>query len=96
MHHPGEVYIELQCADRYYPDFIAVDRQGINWLIEGKSDREAMSQDAVRKKLAAEEWATFACDDGRFGTWKYMFAPESMISRAKLSWSALVAQSKSG
>lgn len=95
VYHPGDIYIELPGADRYYPDFIALDSDGTNWLIEGKSDRDATGQDAVRKRIAAEEWARFVCDDGRFGTWKYMFATETALTNSKLGWASLVAQTQS-
>lgn len=74
----------------YFPDFIAIDRDGTYWLIEGKSDKNANDADVLRKKAAAESWARSVRDDGRFGTWRYVFAIESHIKQAAGSWNALL------
>jgi type III restriction enzyme len=75
---------------KYFPDFIAIDRDGTFWLIEGKSDKNANDADVLRKKAAAENWARSVRDDGGFGTWRFLFATESHIKQAAGSWSALV------
>lgn len=74
----------------YFPDFIAIDRDGTFWLIEGKSDKNANDADVLRKKAAAENWARSVRDDGRFGTWRFLFATESHIRQAAGSWNALL------
>jgi type III restriction enzyme len=74
----------------YFPDFIAIDRDGTFWLIEGKSDKNANDADVLRKKAAAENWARSVRDDGRFGTWRFLFATESHIKQAAGSWNALL------
>jgi type III restriction enzyme len=74
----------------YFPDFIAIDRDGTFWLIEGKSDKNANDADVVRKKASAENWARSVRDDGRFGTWRFLFATESHIRQAAGSWNALL------
>lgn len=74
----------------YFPDFIAVDRDGTFWLIEGKSDKNANDADVLRKKAAAENWARSVRDDGGFGTWRFLFATESHIKQAAGSWNSLL------
>jgi type III restriction enzyme len=74
----------------YFPDFIAIDRDRTFWLIEGKSDKNANDADVLRKKAAAENWARSVRDDGRFGTWRFLFATESHIRQAAGSWNALL------
>lgn len=74
----------------YFPDFIAIDTDGTHWVIEGKADKNANDPDVVRKKDAAENWARSVRDDGRFGTWRYLFATESHVRQAAGSWNALV------
>ena len=83
-------YIELDTGARYYPDFIALDSEGRYWLIEGKSDDSAQRIDVQAKKAAAEEWSRFANDDGRFGSWTYLFCTESAIKNSHGSWEALI------
>lgn len=87
-------HVELDNGKKYYPDFIAIDDQDTHWLIEGKSDDAANYPDTQAKSLAAEEWARFVNDDGRFGKWRYLFATERAIKRAYNSWEGLLAQVK--
>lgn len=74
----------------YFPDFIAIDKEGTFWLIEGKADKNANDADVLRKKAAAQNWARSVRDDGNFGTWRYLFATESHIRQAGGSWNALL------
>lgn len=78
----------------YFPDFIAIDTDGVNWLIEGKSDKNAHDADVLRKKAAGETWARAVRDEGDFGTWRYMFATESHIRQAAGSWTGLLMVTK--
>jgi type III restriction enzyme len=89
LYEPGDAYIELDNGKRYHPDFVVIDTEGVNWAVEGKSDRDANRLDVLDKKKAAEEWARFARDRGEFGVWRYVFATESDIKRAK-SWEELL------
>ncbi|MFC7403459.1 DEAD/DEAH box helicase [Citricoccus sp. GCM10030269] len=75
---------------KYYPDFIALDKAGEYWLLEGKADSEALDECVLVKKKAAESWARRVSDDGRFGRWHYLFATESDIAKAGASWKVLV------
>lgn len=82
--------IELDGGGKYYPDFIAIDADGTQWLIEGKAERDVSRADVQEKRRAAEEWARFVNDDGRFGTWRYLFCAESTVKRAHGSWDSLL------
>ena len=42
------------------------------------------------KRAAAEEWARFVVDDGRFGTWRYLFCTETAIKNAHGGWDGLI------
>jgi type III restriction enzyme len=83
-------YIELDAGGRYFPDFIAIGTDGVQWLIEGKSDHDVERRDVEAKRAAAEEWATFVNDDGRFGTWRYLFCSETAIKNAHGGWDGLL------
>ncbi len=74
----------------YFPDFIAIDTEGVKWLIEGKSDKNAHDADVLRKKAAAETWARAVRDEEDFGTWRYVFATETDIKSAAGSWNGLL------
>ena len=85
-----EAFIELDTGGKYYPDFIAIDIDGVFWLIEGKSDDRAQRQDVQMRRAASEEWARFVVDDGRFGTWRYLFCTETAIRNAHGGWDGLL------
>ncbi|BDT94121.1 hypothetical protein IFM12275_40970 [Nocardia sputorum] len=93
IYEPGDVWIERDNGKKYYPDFIVLDKAGVHWVVEGKSDATARDIDVLDKKKAAEEWARFVRDDGRFGIWRYVFATESTIRQAK-TWEELIAKAK--
>ena len=83
-------FVELDSGGKYYPDFIAIDTQGVKWLIEGKSDHDVARRDVEAKRAAAEEWARFVNDDGRFGAWHYLFCSETSIKNSHGSWDGLL------
>jgi type III restriction enzyme len=90
------VYIELDTGSRYFPDFIAVDNLGVQWLIEGKSDHDVPRRDVEAKREAAEEWARFVNDDGRFGTWRYLFCSETALKTSHGAWDSLLVAAGAG
>jgi len=90
LRHEDRAFIELDTGSRYYPDFIAVDVDGVFWIVEGKSDDSAQRQDVQVKKAAAEDCARFVNDDGRFGTWRYLLCTETAIRNSRGGWDALV------
>ncbi|MER7723880.1 DEAD/DEAH box helicase family protein [Streptomyces sp. NPDC096323] len=85
----GDTYIQLDNGSRYFPDFIAVDVEGVHWLVEGKSDAESSSESVLAKKAAAEAWAKEVTELGQFGMWKYLFATEAHLSQSN-SWGILL------
>lgn len=85
----GPAYIPTTQHGSYFPDFIAIDRDGAYWLIEGKADKDATDAKVVAKRDAANQWARAVRDDERHGTWRYVFATESQIRRAAGSWNGL-------
>lgn len=83
----GPAFIPTQDGN-YFPDFIAVDTDGVYWVIEGKSDKNANDADVQLKREAAEHWARTVRDNDGFGEWHYVFATESHIKAAG-SWTGL-------
>jgi type III restriction enzyme len=83
----GPAFIPTQNGN-YFPDFIAIDTDGVYWLIEGKSDKNANDADVRLKREAAEHWARMVRDNDEFGEWHYVFATESHIKGAG-SWTGL-------
>jgi type III restriction enzyme len=56
----------------YYPDFVAVDSDGVHWLIETKG---AETAEVVHKDLAARNW----CENATALTetkWRYLKIPQ--------------------
>ena len=82
---------------RYIPDFIAIDTDGVHWLIEGKADVRVNDTDVQAKKAAAERWVRHINDSGytdpttgaELPEWRYLFANETQIKHAAGSWNGL-------
>lgn len=89
----GQAFIRTTVGS-YFPDFIAVDKEGTHWLIEGKADDNAKDDSVLRKKAAAEKWARAVRDEEDFGVWRYVFATESDIKQSGGSWNALLTITK--
>jgi type III restriction enzyme len=56
----------------YYPDFVAIDMEGVHWLLETKGQETA---EVVRKDKAATLWSENATKLSK-STWKYMKIPQ--------------------
>lgn len=56
----------------YYPDFVAVDDQGVHWLLETKGQETA---EVARKDDAATRWCENATELAK-ETWKYAKVPQ--------------------
>jgi type III restriction enzyme len=56
----------------YYPDFVAVDKQGTRWLLETKG---AETDDVVHKDMAAARWCENATALTKNG-WEYLKVPQ--------------------
>jgi type III restriction enzyme len=79
-------------AKKYNPDFVAVDRDDVHWIVEVKMDKEMTSEVVQGKREAARRWANHVSADETVGTtWRYLLLSESDIKTAKGSWEALTA-----
>lgn len=87
----GPAHIPTE-SGRYFPDFIVIDSEDVLWVVEGKSDTHARTDEVQTKKQAAEMWAREVRDAGTYGTWRYLFVTESDIARSGRSWQGLVSQ----
>lgn len=82
LHPQDGAFIYYTAKDRYYPDFVAQDDEGIYWIIEAKNLRgrddkivqaKRKAAEALVRRLAAEE--SF---DGQY--WGYLIAYEDDIA----------------
>lgn len=86
----GPAYISTERDGRYFPDFIVIDTNGVYWLVEAKSDRNAQDADVLRKREAAERWARAVTDAAEYGEWRYLLVTETNIKQASGSWNGLL------
>ena len=85
----GELRIVWESDGRNYePDFIAVDGNGVHWVVEAKADRDLESVDVRSKELAARRWANHVSDQTGV-EWRYLLVGESDVAEARGSWEAL-------
>jgi hypothetical protein len=47
----------------YHPDFLAIDSDGVHWVIEAKSHRDLESEDVQAKREAGQRWANHVSAD---------------------------------
>jgi type III restriction enzyme len=74
----------------YNPDFIAVEKDGVHWLVEVKMDKEMRSEDVKGKRTAAQRWANYvSADELVRKTWRYLLVSETDVKTARGSWDAL-------
>ncbi len=86
----GDLPILWTGAREYNPDFIAIDQEGIHWLIEVKMDKEMTSADVAGKRDAARRWANHVSADEQVNTtWRYLLASETDVKTVRGSWPAL-------
>lgn len=74
----------------YRPDFVARDRDGVNWIIEGKAADKRGDEDVADKRLAAESLIRrlVSLDEFRGQRWGYLVAYDDTVGRAN-SWTQL-------
>lgn len=89
--HTGDLKILWQSDGREYnPDFIAVETNGLHWLIESKATKDIESADVRGKETAAQRWAQHVSSDPTVGVeWRYLLVSEDDIDAARGSWAAL-------
>jgi type III restriction enzyme len=74
----------------YHPDFIAIDTDGVHWIVEAKSNRDLESEDVQAKREAAQRWANHVSADEQVNVeWCYLLASEDDVDSAKGDWTAL-------
>ncbi|MDK8345246.1 DEAD/DEAH box helicase family protein [Brevibacterium sp. UMB1308A] len=92
LHPQDNAFIYFNSKDRYFPDFVAKDTEGVHWIIEGKSERGRDDAQVQAKRLAAESLVRrMIADDAYVGQhWGYLIAYEKDIAKSE-SWSDLKA-----
>lgn len=95
LHRQDNAYIYFNAKDRYFPDFVAYDRDGTYWIIEGKDARGRDDQTVKAKREAAESAVRRLRADPNYAdqTWGYLIAYEDDIAKAE-SWDDLKAKSQ--
>lgn len=90
--HTGDIPILWSSGGASYnPDLLAIDKSGVHWLIEVKSNKELESEDVQAKRNAAQRWANHVSASEKVESeWRYLLASEDDIDRAK-DWTALKA-----
>lgn len=86
----GDLPILWSEGREYNPDFVAVDRSEVSWLVEVKMDKEMATPEVQGKRNAARRWANYVSADEKSGTeWRYLLLSESDVRAAKGSWAAM-------
>jgi len=90
LHPQDGAYIYYNSRDRYFPDFVALDNEGVHWIIEGKDMRGRDDAKVQAKRTAAESLVRrLSAEEEYEGEyWGYMIAYEDDIERAE-SWNDL-------
>jgi type III restriction enzyme len=74
----------------YHPDFIAIDKDGVHWIVEAKSNRDLENEDVQAKRTATQRWANHVSADEKVGAdWRYLLASEDDVKQANGSWPGL-------
>ncbi|WP_215522882.1 DEAD/DEAH box helicase [Varibaculum prostatecancerukia] len=95
LHRQDEAFVHYNSKDRYFPDFVARDSDGVYWIIEGKSERGHDDEQVQDKRKAAESLVRrLIAEDAYEGQkWGYLIAYENDTARAD-SWEDLKAYSQ--
>ena len=85
LYHNACVYYNAR--DRYFPDFVALDKEGVYWIIEGKDKRGRDNETVQAKRKAAEALVRrlAACSDYAGQYWGYLIVYEDDIEKSD-SW----------
>lgn len=94
LHPQDQAFVYYTSKDRYFPDFVALDDQGVYWIIEGKDERGRDNEKVLAKRKAAEALVRRLVADDHFAdqNWGYLIAYEADTQRAD-SWDDLKAYS---
>lgn len=92
LHPQDQAFVYYNAKDRYFPDFVALDTNGVHWIIEGKDERghdDARVQ--AKRKVAEALVRRLVAEDAYAGQhWGYLIAYEQDTARAD-SWEDLKA-----
>lgn len=92
LHPQDKAFVYYNAKDRYFPDFVALDTNGVHWIIEGKDERGRDDARVQAKRKAAEALVRrLVAEDAYAGQhWGYLIAYEQDTARAD-SWDDLKA-----
>lgn len=92
LHPQDQAFVFYNAKDRYFPDFVAMDVNGVHWIIEGKSERGRDDAQVQAKRKAAEALVRRLVAEDAYADqlWGYLIAYEQDTARAD-SWEDLKA-----
>lgn len=92
LHPQDKAAISYTPKDRYFPDFVALDTDGVYWIIEGKDERGRDDARVQAKRAAAEKLVRRLTSVAEYAGqhWGYLIAYEQDTARAD-SWEDLKA-----
>lgn len=92
LHRHDDAYVYYNPKDRYFPDFVALDTDGVYWIIEGKDERGRDDARVQAKRKAAEALVRRLVAEDAYADqkWGYLIAYEQDTARAD-SWDDLKA-----
>lgn len=95
LHPQDGAFVYYNAKDRYFPDFVACDSDGVYWIIEGKSERGRDDDQVQAKRKAAESLVRRLIAEDAYADqkWGYLIAYENDTARAD-SWEDLKAYSQ--
>lgn len=95
LHPQDGAFVYYNSKDRYFPDFVARDSDGVYWIIEGKSERGRDDEQVQAKRKAAESLVRRLIAEDAYADqkWGYLIAYENDTARAD-SWEDLKSYSQ--
>ena len=95
LHSQDNGFIYYNAKDRYFPDFVAKDKDGVFWIIEGKNESGKNDSIVQAKKKAAESVVIrlLGQPDFKGQKWGYLIAYENDVQTSD-SWDDLKIKSQ--
>ena len=95
LHVPERASIQYNLKNKYYPDFVAFDTDGVHWIIEGKDARGRADDDVQAKREAAETTVIKLLAEPDFADqrWGYLIAYEDDVAATE-TWEELKGRSQ--
>ena len=95
LHPQDGAYVYYTAKDKYFPDFVARDTDGVYWIIEGKDARGREDEKVQAKRKAAETLVRRLAAEEAFAeqNWGYLIAYEDDTKKVE-SWDDLKALSQ--